>query len=318
MPTAHPIRFGFQTGQQNVAWPDLLALWQELEQLGFDDGWSFDHFMPIFSDPAGPCLEAWTLLGALTAHTSRLRIGTLVTGNTYRHPAVLANMATTIDVLSGGRLNFGIGAGWFELEHRAYDIAFPKISDRLHMLDEALDVIKLLWTEGEPNYTGKYYQLRDAYCQPKPVQRPHPPIMIGAAGEKVALRIVAKHADSWNTFGSPDVFRQKIGVLSEHCRRIGRSVDAIEKTVLISLALTDDRAQADRMVQAMATRLNLAPEAARARMLVGNMRDIVRQIEAFVEVGVTHFILMLAPPYDLEALREFARSVMPRFAVGAR
>lgn len=139
MPSAQPIRFGFQTAQQNVTWPELLALWQELEQLGFESGWNFDHFIPIFSDPAGPCLEAWTMLGALAAHTSRLRIGTLVTGNTYRHPAVLAKMATTIDVLSGGRFNFGLGAGWFELEDRAFDVAFPKINDRLHMLDEALE-----------------------------------------------------------------------------------------------------------------------------------------------------------------------------------
>jgi F420-dependent oxidoreductase-like protein len=313
MPTTHPIRFGFQTGQQNIAWPELLALWQECEALGFDSGWNFDHFIPIFSDPAGPCLEAWTMLGALAAHTSRLRIGTMVTGNTYRHPAVLAKMATTIDIISGGRLNFGLGAGWFELEHRAYDIAFPQTRDRLHMLDEALHVITQLWTETQPRYTGKYYQLRDAYFQPKPVQQPHPPIMIGAAGEKVALRIVAKHADMWNTFGPPEVFRHKIGVLRAHCARVRRNVDDIEKSVLISLTFAADHREAERAIQTMAARWNITPDAAKTRMLVGGARDIIKQIEAYIEVGVTHFILMLSPPVDHAGLEAFARTVIPHF-----
>ena len=313
MPSVHPIRFGFQTAQQNVTWPELLAVWQELEQLGFDSGWNFDHFIPIFSDPAGPCLEAWTMLGAMAAHTSTLRIGTMVTGNTYRHPAVLAKMATTIDVMSGGRLNFGVGAGWFELEHRAFDIPFPKINDRLHMLDEALEVIKLLWTERQPTYAGKYYQLQDAYFAPKPPQQPHPPIMIGAAGERHALRIVAKHATMWNSFGSPEVFRGKIGVLRQHCQRIGRDVEEIEKSVLISLVLSDDRTAVERVLQGSAARMNMPLEEMRARSLAGTRREIISQIEAFVEAGVTHFILMLAAPYDRAALRRFAEEIMPHF-----
>ncbi|MFQ5666923.1 MAG: LLM class F420-dependent oxidoreductase [Candidatus Binatia bacterium] len=313
MSARHPIRFGFQTWQQNVTWRQLLALWQECEELGFDSGWNFDHLIPIFSDPAGPCLEAWTLLAGLAMHTSKLRIGTLVTGNTYRHPTVLAKMAVTVDHMSGGRLNFGLGASWFELEHWAYDIAFPKTTERLQMLDEALQVIKLLWSEAEPTYTGKYYQLRDAYFQPKALQQPHPPIMIGASGEKVALRVVAKHADIWNTFGSPELFRHKIGVLGEHCRRIGRNVEEIEKSVLIGLTLTDDRACAQRAIQSTATRWGVSPREAKSRLLVGSVQAIVEQVEAFIEVGVTHFILMLAPPFDSAALRTFASGVMSRF-----
>jgi F420-dependent oxidoreductase-like protein len=308
-----PIRFGFQTGQQNVTWPDLLALWHECEQLGFDSGWNFDHFVPIFADPAGPCLEAWTLLGALAMQTSTLRIGTMVTGNTYRHPAVLAKMATTVDILSGGRLNLGLGAGWFEFEHQAYDIAFPRLSNRLQMLDEALDVMKRLWTEHRANFAGKYYQLRDAYFEPKSVQRPHPPIMIGAAGEQVALRIVAQHADAWNTFGSPAVMRHKIGVLREHCRRLGRDPDSIEKSVLIPMMLTEDRTRAEQAVRATATLWSLPPEEARGRMLVGDAGAVTGQIEAFVNAGVTHIILMLTPPYDLDGLRAFAGRVIPHF-----
>ena len=310
---SQPIRFGFQTGQQNVSWPDLLALWQECEQLGFDSGWNFDHFMPIFADPAGPCLEAWTMLGALAMQTSTLRIGTMVTGNTYRHPAVLAKMATTVDILSGGRLNLGLGAGWFELEHRAYDIAFPGLRDRLQMLDEALHVMKRLWTEAQPTFTGKYYQLRDAYFEPKSVQRPHPPIMIGAAGEQVALRIVARHADAWNTFGSPEILGRKIDVLRAHCQRIGRDPDDIEKSVLIPMMLTDDHTRAEQAARATATLWSLPLEEARARMLVGDASAVIQQIASFVDVGVTHIILMLTPPYDLDGLRAFAGSVIPHF-----
>jgi alkanesulfonate monooxygenase SsuD/methylene tetrahydromethanopterin reductase-like flavin-dependent oxidoreductase (luciferase family) len=215
--------------------------------------------------------------------------------------------------MSGGRLNFGLGAGWFELEHRAFDVAFPKINDRLHMLDEALDVIRLLWTERQPTYTGKYYQLQDAYFAPKPLQQPHPPIMIGAAGEKLALRIVAKHANMWNTLGSPEVFRQKIGVLQRHCLRLGRNVEEIEKSVLISLVLSEDRGHVERVLQGTAARMNISPDEVRARSLAGTRAQVINQIEAFVEVGVTHFILMLSAPYDHDALRLFAEEVMPYF-----
>lgn len=253
------------------------------------------------------------MLGALAMQTSTLRIGTMVTGNTYRHPAVLAKMATTVDILSGGRLNLGLGAGWFELEHRAYDIAFPRLGDRLQMLDEALQVLKRLWTEPQANFTGKYYQLHDAYFEPKTVQRPHPPIMIGAAGEQVALRIVAQHADAWNTFGSPEVLRHKIGVLEEHCRRLGRDPDSIEKSVLIPMMLTADRTRAEQAVRATATLWSLPPEEARARMLVGDAGTVIQQIEAFVDAGVTHVILMLTPPCDVDGLREFAGRVIPHF-----
>jgi F420-dependent oxidoreductase-like protein len=269
--------------------------------------------MPIFADPAGPCLEAWTMLGALAMQTSTLRIGTMVTGNTYRHPAVLAKMATTVDILSGGRLNLGLGAGWFELEHRAYDIAFPGLRDRLQMLDEALHVMKRLWTEAQPTFTGKYYQLRDAYFEPKSVQRPHPPIMIGAAGEQVALRIVARHADAWNTFGSPEILGRKIDVLRAHCQRIGRDPDDIEKSVLIPMMLTDDRTRAEQAARATATLWSLPLEEARARMLVGDASAVIQQIASFVDVGVTHIILMLTPPYDLDGLRAFAGRVIPHF-----
>src|SRR5713226_3780079 len=168
--TAYPIRFGIQTPQQHTSWAEILSLWQETDTLGYDTAWVFDHFLPIFSDPTGPCLEAWTALGALAMATTKVRLGAMVTGNTYRHPAVLAKMATTVDIVSGGRLILGIGAGWFELEHREYGMPFPQVAERLRRLDEALEAIKLLWTGKRANFNGKHFQLRDASFNPKPLQ----------------------------------------------------------------------------------------------------------------------------------------------------
>jgi F420-dependent oxidoreductase-like protein len=252
-----PVRFGIQIPQQNASWPDLLALWRDVDALGYDTAWAFDHFLPIFSDPTGPCLEGWTALAALAMATRRVRLGLMVTGNTYRHPAVLAKMATTVDIISGGRLILGIGAGWFELEHQEFGITFPAISERIRRLDEAVQVIKLLWTEEHASFSGRYYRLADASFNPKPLQRPYPPILIAASGERVALGIVARHAQMWNGFGTPEVLRQKIALLEEHCRRIGRDPGTIEKSVLVegTFALDDARHQVDAYVAAGVTHI---------------------------------------------------------------
>jgi F420-dependent oxidoreductase-like protein len=297
----YPVRFGIQTPQQNGSWAEMLALWREVDTLGFDSAWVFDHFLPIFSDPTGPCLEGWTSLAALAMATQRVRLGVMVTGNTYRHPAVLAKMATTLDIISQGRLILGIGAGWFELEHKTFGIPFPRVGERLRRLDEALTVISRLWTEQRVTFDGHYYQLTDALLNPRPVQQPHPPILVGATGERVALDIVARRANIWNGFGSPEVFAQKIAVLSEHCRKAGRDPEAIEKSALLQMTMTDD------------------PETARrARkdnpgMLAGNLAEIRQQVERYIAVGVTYIILSLTEPYDYAALRLFATEVVPAF-----
>jgi F420-dependent oxidoreductase-like protein len=298
----HPVRFGLQTPQQHGSWQELLSLWQEVDALGFDSAWVFDHFLPIFSDPTGPCLEGWTTLSALAMVTKKVRLGVMVTGNTYRHPAVLAKMATTVDIISGGRLILGIGGGWFELEHQTYGIAFPKVTERLKMLDETLEVVRRLWTEERVNFTGRYYQLKEALLNPQPVQRPRPPILVGAGGENIALGIVARHADMWNTFGSPAVFARKIAVLAEHCRRVGRDPDAIEKSVLLQLTLTDDQETKRK-----------AAENESWGMLVGSPDDVRRQIERYVAVGVTYIIISVSAPYDRAVLHRFASEVMPAF-----
>jgi F420-dependent oxidoreductase-like protein len=279
--TTYPIRFGIQSPQQNTSWPDILTLWRELDDLGFDSAWLFDHFLPIFSDPTGPCMEGWTTLAALAMATDRVRLGLMVTGNTYRHPAVLAKMATTVDIISGGRLILGVGAGWFELEHRAYGIPFPRVAERLRRLEETLEIIRRLWTEERANFSGKYHSVENAVFNPKPVQKPHPTILVGAAGEKLALRIVARHAQMWNSFGTPEVFLQKIAILDEHCRQIGRDPVAIEKSVLLPGLLPLDEA--------------------------------ARRIEEYIAVGVTHLIFSVNPSTDRPLIRQFARDIMPAF-----
>ena len=280
MPT-HPIRFGIQTGQQDCTWERMRDFWQKVDAWGYDSLWAFDHFYPIFvPDPHGPCMESWTLLGALSQHTKRARIGAMVNGNTYRNPALTAKMAATLDQICGGRLNLGLGAGWFELEHKEYGIPFPTIGGRLSRLDETLTIIKSLFTAERTSFSGKHFKLQDASFNPKPIQQPHPTILIGATGERVALGIVARHAQMWNSFGTPEIFRDKIARLEEHCQRIGRDPAEIEKSVLLNASFALD--------------------------------DARRQIDEYVAAGVTHIIFSLRPA-DRAWIRSFAERVIPSY-----
>ena len=311
MPPRAP-RFSIQVGQQFASWPDIVRIWGEAERLGYDGAFTYDHFMAVMMDPFDPCLEAWTSLAALAVHTTRLRLGVLVTGNTYRHPAVLAKMATTVDAVSGGRLDFGIGSGWFETEHAALGIPFRTAAERCAMLDEALAAIRALWTQRTASFKGRYYALAEAIAEPKPVQRPHPPILIAASGEKRMLRIVARHADAWNSFGSPETFRHKIAVLSEHCRAEGSDVERIEKSVLLPASIGDDPETWAPLIQGYAAYLGVPPEEAQRAMLLGSAADVQRQVDGYLAVGVTHFILTLTP-FNFEVMERFARDVMPAF-----
>src|SRR3989441_10841106 len=217
------VRFGISTPNQNVAWDALPASWKEAEALGFDSAWVFDHFIPIFGNQDGPCLEGWTMLAALAAETHRLRIGVLVTGNTYRNPALLAKMATTVDQVSHGRLILGIGAGWFERDHTAYGFAFGSPHERARKLAEALQGVTKPWSEDHPSFAGKYYQLAKAPFAPPNVQKPHPPIVIGGQGKRWIVPLVARYADGWNAVSgvTPDGIPERRAIIEAECRRIG-------------------------------------------------------------------------------------------------
>src|SRR6266571_4890086 len=179
------LRFGIKTAQQYTSYDDILRVWLEADSIPIiEHAWAFDHFIPLGLDPTGPQLEGWTLLAALAARTERIRVGLMVTGNTYRHPAVLANIGATVDVISHGRLDFGIGAGWNELESNMYGIPLYMPGERIRRLGEACEVIKRLWTETVANFDGKYYQLKDARCEPKPIQKSYPPFVRGGTQNK--------------------------------------------------------------------------------------------------------------------------------------
>jgi F420-dependent oxidoreductase-like protein len=302
-------RFGIHSGQQNTSFDAYRDLWLRSEELGFEWVSDFDHFYPIFSDPTGPQFEGLTMLSAMAAHTSRVRCGMLVLGVTYRHPAIVAKMAATIDHVSGGRLELGIGAAWFELEHQQYGIPFPRIGVRMDMLDEACRIMRSLWTRETTTFEGKHFQLKDARLEPKPVQD-HLPLVIGGAGERRTLRIVAEHGDIWNTFyGDVDQYRHKLGVLAGHCADVGRDPSDIRKSVTFRAVLDQDQ----RTAHARAAELygDPLPERLQTMMVVGTPEQCVERLRAYADLGVRDFLLGALAPADWQTIELIAESVAP-------
>ena len=230
------MRIGLDVAQHQLVWPELAERVQFAESAGFDGAWGFDHFSPLYGDPNGPCLEGWTLLAGLAAITSRIRLGVLVTGITYRHPSVLATEAITVDHISNGRLELGVGAAWHQPEHEALGIPFPPIKERAKRLEEGVQVIRLLMTKDRASFAGRHYQLRKASYHPRPIQRPHPPIWIGASGEQLMLPIVARQADAWHAFGSEDSMVRKSRLLDQLAEKAGRDPKAILRSASLSLS----------------------------------------------------------------------------------
>ena len=275
------VSYGIKTAPQHTTYEDMLTVWQEAESIPvIEHAWLFDHFAPIQGDLDGPCLEGWTALAALAAVTERLRLGLMVTGNTYRHPAVLAKIAATVDVISKGRLDFGIGAGWNEYEHESMGIPLYRPGERIRRLDEACEVIRRLFTEPTVDFDGRYYQLRQARSEPKPVQQPYPPFVIGGGGEKLTLRVVAKHADIWNYTGnSVEEFSHKVRVLHEHCVAVERDPADIVLSVQYRLDADDFGAS-------------------------------VGVLERFIDAGAEHVVLYLPSPHGAGMATRAAEEVI--------
>lgn len=307
------IKFGIQTAQEQVTWSQLVDTWKAAEQAGYDSAWVFDHLIPITGDRDDSCLEAWTLLGALATQTQRIRIGALVTGNTYRNPALLAKMATTVDHISNGRLNFGIGAGWFEPEHRAFGFPFGTARDRAERLDEALQVITQLWSQSHASYSGKHYSIHEAPFAPAPVQKPHPPIVVGGQGKKWIMPLVARYADGWNApIGmSPAGIRERREILRAECERVGRTPCDIEISVFLPLVNISSIPLAGPVTRLGARAV--VPSKIAKNILAGSAEEIAGHIQGFVDAGVTHVILYLRPPFDRELMQRFATEVIPLF-----
>ncbi len=303
------MRFGVFTSLMGQTWPGVLELWQHLESTGWDTACLSDHFMPNTREREGAVLEAWSTLSALAAVVPRMRIGTIVLGNTYRHPAVVAKMAAQVDIISGGRLLFGIGAAWQRNEHEAYGIPFYTMRERLERLDEACTVIRLLWTERRSNFNGRYYQLADAPLDPKPVQKPHPELMIGGGGERVTLRIAAKHADHWNVWGGAKVLARKSAVLEEHCSKLGRDSKSINRSVNMALLITNSKADIDRLAETIAARMGSHAADARDTCLAGTPDQIREQLRRLQSAGATMvFVPTMFRPLD-ELRRDMNRFI---------
>lgn len=306
----HPVRFGIQTGQQNVDWPALEEVWRKAEAWGYDSLWAYDHFYAIFSDPKGPCFEAWTTLSALAKATGRARIGHLVNGNTYRNPCMLAKMTTTVDHISGGRTILGLGAGWFEPEHTSFGIPFRTVRERLEALDESCRIVKAMLAGEKVTFEGRHYDVKEAVCRPVPVQA-KVPIMIAGEGRNVLLRIVARHADMWNAVGSPEKMADLGNTLARHCDKERRDPSDIEKTVMMPLCYTTDEDRQSMMAGLLAATFNIDSAVARSQMMIGSRDECLETVDAFTRAGVTHFIFMMMAPYPFEELEAFAEEVMP-------
>jgi F420-dependent oxidoreductase-like protein len=280
------MRFGLFTTLTMTTWDDILTLWRYADQAGWDAACVTDHFMPNTADKVGDALECWTALAALATQTTRMRIGTIVSGNTYRHPAVVAKMAANVDIISGGRLICGMGAGWQENEHRAYGIDFFTAKERLERLDEACHVLKALWTEPKATFKGRYYQLDDAPLMPKPLQRPHPELMVGGGGEKLTLRVAARHADHWNVWGGPETLRHKGRILEAHCAAQGRDPQRILRSANMPFMISEDRGAVAQLEQAFIKRLGVDPDLARDAVLAGSVAAIRDKLGRLRDAGV--------------------------------
>ncbi len=295
------MRFSFWP-QPTQSFETMKSLAHHVEKTGWDGIWLADHFMPNADDTNAPWPEAWTTLSALAAVVPRIRMGTLVTGNTYRHPAILAKMAATVDHISGGRVVLGLGSGWQENEHEKYGIPFYTVNNRLRRLDEACQVINRLFTEDSVNFEGEFYQLTDAPLVPKPVQKKLP-LMIGGGGEKVTLKITAKHADEWNVWGTVETMTDKMKILDAHCNDIGRDPDQIQRSAVALMFLTDDEKFAKKMNSAEGGQATIA----------GNVNQVQDILGAYKEAGVDELIIPDFTMRDdkLEILDKLINEVAP-------
>jgi alkanesulfonate monooxygenase SsuD/methylene tetrahydromethanopterin reductase-like flavin-dependent oxidoreductase (luciferase family) len=278
-----PLRFGLCV-DQNLSWQKTVERWRLFEELGFDSVWDCDHYTQP-SRPGGPYFEAWTLLAALAALTSRIRIGVLVSCNTFRHPYLLAKEASTVDHVSGGRLEFGLGAGWFEPEQRMLGMALPEPAELVGRFREAVEVCDSLFRNEVTTYEGRWYQLREAAFRPLPVQKPRPPFTLGAHRPRM-LGIVARYADSWNSYGPPEVIRERNAVLDEQCAAIGRDPASLRRSLYYSIAREAD------------------PWAS-----VDAFQDVVGR---YREVGIEEFILDHPKDEQLGTLEKVAAEVLPK------
>ena len=290
-------------------WAKAVEIAVLAEELGYDSIWVYDHFHNVPRPAHEAVFECWTTMAAISQRTSRVRLGQMVGCNAYREPSVLAKITASVDVISGGRLDWGIGAGWYENEFKGYGFEFPEPKVRIGMLREAVEIVKAMWTEPEVTYEGRYYQLHRAHNDPKPLQQPHPPIWIGGGGEQLTLRVVARLADVSNFGGNPEQWTHKAEVLKGHCADVGRDYDSIRKTWSPEVFVRSTAAE----VEAAGSRSfwGEGVESWTAGNLVGTPEQVCEKVQRYLDLGCTGFVPWCSDYPDTESLELFAREVIP-------
>lgn len=309
-PVVEKLKLGVSLWPQGASWDELRDASLTVDRLGYESLWSYDHFVPLHNDWTVGVFDGWSILSALAPLTTRARLGTLVTGITHRNPAILAKMASTLDHLSGGRAILGVGAAWNEDEHRAYGIPFPAVGDRLALLDEACTIIRSLFQDDSTTFVGKHSEVHEAVLWPKPVQ-PRLPILIGGGGERVTLRLVGRHADMWNGFGSPEVIAHKSEILRQHCIQAGRNPSEISITVNVGVIVRDSASGVRRRLDDIGPAVGF-PDYAASNQPYGTPDEVAGKLAAYADAGVDQVIAVIPPPYDLETIERLATDVKPR------
>jgi len=303
--------YAFQTKTSNEDYEQLKTIVLECERLGYDSVWLDDHLM--YNNWS--ILEPWITLSALSSLTSKIRLGTMVTCNAHRNPALLAKTAATLDVISNGRVEFGIGAGCQETEHLAYGYDFPKASVRVEAVGEALEVITRLWTQEKANYQGKHYNLRDAICEPKPFQKPHPPITVGGGGEKLTMKITAKYANrfDWGSLSSVDDYKRKLDLLQEKCKVVGRDFEDIERSCWPGgqVLIAQNQRELEELIS-LCKPASLPMDEYRKGNLSGTPDECKKSLQVYVDLGVTYFMLYFADLPRTDGLKLFSEAVIKK------
>ncbi|CAB4610704.1 unannotated protein [freshwater metagenome] len=292
-------------------WKTAVDIATLAEDLGYDSVWVYDHFHNVPKPAHESVFECWTTIAAISQKTSRIRLGQMVGCNSYRNPGLLAKITSTVDVISDGRLDWGIGAGWYESEYKGYGYEFAKPSDRIGMLRETVEIVKSMWTNAETTYDGKFYKMSRAQCDPKPLQQPTPPVWIGGGGEQLTLKVVAQHADVSNFGSSLEEFVKKRSILQTHCAAIGRDEDSIRKTISSEVFIRETEKE---IIEAGSKNLwGESAESWRSKALVGTPDQVSEKIQKYLDAGCTGFIPWCPDYPSTETLELFAKKVIPHF-----
>ncbi|MFQ5934002.1 MAG: LLM class F420-dependent oxidoreductase, partial [Dehalococcoidia bacterium] len=290
-------------GQDDLTWERWHRIIDRVESLGFESLWRSDHLTPLVRDETAEALEAWISFATLADRTNRVRFGPLVTPITFRYPAVLAKMAASIDRLSNGRLEFGLGAAWHHREHKAFGLPYPPMAERFERLEESLQLTIALWTHDNVNFNGKHYRLEDTICHPKPAQSPHPPIIVGGNGKRRTLPLAAKYANEWNgtSHQTPDEYRERRELLRGMCEGFGRDPDSVRCSLMITLLIGRNESDLNARLERVRGIMVRHPEMAQATpaslvengWIAGTSSQVVEQIQQFEEAGVERFMLQI-------------------------